>query len=104
MSEILPEGTLIEVSLTVRLPAAATDEQIQEWLNAEVASFGGMGEDNPLWNDAVESWANNDVDWSDTGRSGREETYDHEDLGDGRKRWKVRYISERREALAKASA
>ena len=92
----LPEGSLIEVKMTVRLPAAATDEQISEWLEAEVANSGGIDRGNPLSDHAPEAFGAFGLDWEDTGQTGREEQYDYEDLGGGNARWRVRYITERR--------
>jgi len=41
MSNLLPEGYLVNVTMKVRVPIAATVEQINEWLSYELACAGG---------------------------------------------------------------
>jgi hypothetical protein len=71
MTNLLPEGALINVGLVVRLPAAATREQIQEWLAVELASWPTeIMADNPLCDEPVVAFAPDDVRFLDTGEIG----------------------------------
>lgn len=50
----LPKSRVIDVYLQVVLPAAATREEIEEWLEAELCSRGGVDAENPLIDEGVE--------------------------------------------------
>jgi hypothetical protein len=91
-----PEGSLIEVKMTVRLPVGATEEQITEWVEAEVGQCGGVARDNPLSSHGPEAWGPFGVEWEDTGETGREEQFDHKVLGPDHTSYRVRYLRERR--------
>lgn len=70
---VIPEGSLIEVSLRIKLPHAATPEQITEWLEMEIGGFGTLDMDNPLARDEPQSFGFRTPKWEDTGLIGREE-------------------------------
>lgn len=42
MSEIIPKGRVITVTSTVLVPATATAEQVDEWVNHEGGQQGGI--------------------------------------------------------------
>ena len=72
MTDTIPEGALIDVRMTVRLPRAATREQIAEWLAVELASWPDeLVAANPLRDEPVMTFTPDDVQWTDTGESGR---------------------------------
>lgn len=91
----LPEGSLLKIEATVRLPAAATEAEITDWLESNIANLGGIDDDNPLLSEGVEVFGHA-LEWRDTGEQGREVKFDHEDLGEGRSQYKVRYERTRR--------
>lgn len=97
---ILPKDTLIDISLTVRLPADATKEQIEQWLNYNICQRGGISLKNPLYTHECEAWASHGLDWRDTGYIGREEKYDIKKSELGEVQYKVRYSRYRRENAA----
>lgn len=45
--DLLPEGRLVRITFDVRLPAAATKEQIEDWVELSLGC-GSMAMDNPL--------------------------------------------------------
>ena len=92
----LPEGTLVDVKLTVRLPAGATEKQGNEWLHHTISQQGSICVDNPLYRHAPEAWGPFGLAWTDTGDTGREEQYDHEKTGPNSSTFRVRYLRERR--------
>jgi hypothetical protein len=93
----IPEGSLIDVKLTVRLPAAATEQQITEWLNYGISQQGGMSVDSPLYSHTPEAWGVFGLDWTDTGESGREEHFDHQQTSPTSSTYRVRYLRTRRD-------
>lgn len=101
MTVQLPEGSLITVTMEVRLPVAATAEQISAWVNYGCGNVGGIALDNPLINHDPQPWRDR-VKWDDSGYSGRREEYGHEKRADGATYYNVRYHRERRSALSKA--
>lgn len=91
---VLPEGSLVDVRMTVRLPHAATTDQVDEWLSFSFGQNGTMSEDNSLQNDEPEPFSHHDFEWNDTGETGRVVDTDRQELGDGRATWKRRYVRE----------
>lgn len=87
---VVPEGALIEVTMTIRMPCAAAPDQIDEWLEMTIGGFGGMDAKNPLANDEPESWGFKTPEWSDTGMRGREEDSPKVKGEDGVTRWTTR--------------
>lgn len=88
---MVEEGTILRVTMEVRLPVAATADQISEWLKSEVGQFGGVSISNPLRIEGPQAFGY-EVNWDDTGMTGREEEYDRVDHGDGRSTYKTRLI------------
>ena len=90
---MLPAGRLIKLECEIVLPAAATREQIEEWV---LASFGvgGVGSGSPLYNDEPELFAGK-VDLTDTGYQARREEFDHKTLENGDRTYRVRYLREK---------
>lgn len=77
----LPEGRLIKVESLVRLPAAATPDQVEEWIEFSAFGAGSMRLDNPLSTHEPESFT--DLVLTDTEKRG---VTKHVPLGDGRVR------------------
>jgi zinc transporter ZupT len=48
-------GEVVEVRASVRVPAAATDKQVEEWLRFQFGFTGGIENANPLVDYDVES-------------------------------------------------
>jgi len=71
MTNVLPEGSIIDVHIQIRLPAAATQEQVEEWFNFAALDGGSMQHTNPLSDEAVETWR--PAVFSETGFTGHEE-------------------------------
>jgi hypothetical protein len=71
----LPAGRLIKVEVEIRLPVAATREQIEDWINLHFG-VGGMDADNPLIDEEPEPFTH-EVQLEDTGINGEVEEYDH---------------------------
>lgn len=92
---VMPEGSLIEVRMTLRLPHAATPEQIDEWLSMEIGKFGSMSVENPLSRDEPESWGFRIPKWRDTDRIGRVVDSPHVQREDGHTYWTTRYVEDR---------
>lgn len=95
MSETIPEGAVVEVELKIRVPKAATYEQVEEWLRFCLRDNGTMESANPLGGYEPEPWGNFSFDWRWDGDIGREERSNYQEHPDGRKSWSVRYITER---------
>lgn len=95
MTEIIPEGTLVKISFEMRLPVAATDEQIDEWARYAVCQNGGCSMSNPLINEGPNEWGNT-FEWKDTGMIGTREEFDHTDLPNGGRSYRVRHHRTRR--------
>ena len=87
---VMPEGALIEVTMTVRLPCAATPEHITEWLEMCVGGFGSLEDENPLSRDEPQSWGYKTPEWEDTGMRGRQEDSPKVVGPDGVIRWTTR--------------
>jgi len=94
--DALPVGSLISVSMEVRIPCAATFEQVEEWLSYEVGGVGSISMDNPLRSYGPEPWGSGSVEAEDTGMIGTSEEYGHETLPGGGRRYKVRHTRARR--------
>ncbi|MDB5656128.1 MAG: hypothetical protein JWQ94_3741 [Tardiphaga sp.] len=88
--ELMPAGLLVKVEMTVRIPVAATWEQIEEYVSSEITGGGGVALDNPLLAEGLEEWANTFEIDSD-GIVGIREEFDHKDMPDGGRSYKVRY-------------
>ncbi len=69
----IPEGALVEVTLTIRMPCSAAPDQLDEWLAFEVGGGGTLRNDNPLREHERESWGGKRPQWRDTGLRGRSE-------------------------------
>lgn len=97
MADQFPEGSLLEISFELRLPVAATKEQVNEWARYAILETGGCSRDNPLLNWGPEEWANS-FSWEDTGLIGRREEFDNVQHPDGSRSYRVRYHREPRAA------
>ena len=95
MKPVVEEGEIVTVTMRVRVPAAATEEQLNEWLHHYLAQDGDLPNDNPLSNDEPEAWANCGFAWKRDGFRGLLEEYGHENLSDGGRRYFVRYTEVR---------
>lgn len=91
MNTIVAEGEIVTITMSVRIPAAATEEQTEEWLRFQLRDGGGLTADNPLDRHDVETWGNFGFEWERDGVRGIREEFDHEDLPSGGKRYRVRY-------------
>ncbi|MEO1108295.1 MAG: hypothetical protein AAFX90_10265 [Pseudomonadota bacterium] len=63
MSQLIPKGRVIEVSINVVVPETVTPEELDDWLNHNLVGSGGIHQDNPLYPVEPEG----DLDWTDTG-------------------------------------
>lgn len=90
--QVLPEGALIRVQFELRLPAAATAEQVEQWLKYEISSVGKIGIDHPLVNHAPNIWPPTDLWLGWHGERGVREEYDHGKHVDGSTYYHVRYL------------
>lgn len=97
MSAEIPAGSIIKIELELRLPVAATREQLDQWLPYGLLQAGGCALDNPLLNEEPEEWRNS-FEWTDTGYIGTREEFDHKQEADGSKTYRVRYRTKRRAA------
>jgi hypothetical protein len=88
--ELMPAGLLVKVEMTVRIPVAATMDQIEEWLGYTVTQSGGCSTENPLLSEELEEWANT-LEIDTDGTVGIREEFDHKDRPDGGRSYKVRY-------------
>lgn len=91
MSELVQESEIVKVEMTIRVPAGATEDQVEEWLRFELHAGGSISNENPLLRFSPESWGNFGFSWSREGSIGVREEFDHEELGEGRRRYRVRY-------------
>lgn len=91
----LPEGTLIKVSFEMRLPAAATASQINEWARYAVLQSGGCSLENPLIDESPDEW-NLSFEWEDTGMIGIREEFDRVNHPGGGTSYMVRHKRIRR--------
>jgi hypothetical protein len=84
-------GSLIRVTFEMRLPTAASEDQVDEWVGFELGG-GSMSVDNPLCSYDLESWGYSPL-LTDTGMVGRTEETDREAIPGGTS-CRVRYIRE----------
>jgi len=75
---VLPEGRLVKVEFEVRLPAAATEAQIEEWLGLHMG-INSMTNDNPLGRADPEAF--DAITFTDTRMNGRHERFDERQEG-----------------------
>ncbi len=94
-NDMCPEGLLVKVTMEIRVPKAATDDEIDEWLRFSLGANGSCSGKNPLINSAVEPFGGFGFDWEDTGQTGREERILKEERADGSKLYSVRHHRER---------
>ena len=97
MDDTFPEGSLLKVSFELRLPVAATQEQVEEWIQYAVCQTGGCSMDNPLVHHGPNAWGSS-FDWEDTGMIGTREEFNHWSKPDGSRGCTVRHRRERRAA------
>lgn len=64
--ELLPAGRRIRVSFDAVLPAAATPDQVLDWMKYATAFTGSMSDNNPLADHEME--AVTEPELTDTGR------------------------------------
>lgn len=88
----LPEGRIIRIEFEARLPAAATKEQIDQWVAFELGS-GSMPRDNPLGQHDLEYWQSKPA-LTDSGMNGRIEDFGHRHSASGGATFQRRYIRE----------
>lgn len=92
MSDKMPEGSLLKVTIEVRLPAAATEDEVDAWLRFDFRDNGSIDSDNPLLHFSAEPWGSfGSFEWEPTGEIGRREEYDSVPTDGGGRRYKVRY-------------
>jgi hypothetical protein len=91
MSELVQEGEIVEVRLRIRVPACASEDDVERWLKLELAHGGSLSVNSPLARHYPETWGPYGFEWEREGVIGVREEYDHEDLGEGKRRYKVRY-------------
>ena len=90
--ETMPEGLLIKVELTVRLPVAATRDDVKEWLPFALCSTGGCSMDNPFVHYDADSWGSDGLKWESLREIGGWEDFDHATDPDGSATFRRRYI------------
>ena len=91
--ELAQEGELVKVSMEVRIPTAATVEDVNEWLQFNFGA-GSCKNGNPLSVYCVEPFGPSfDCEWM--GQIGRVERNLKEERADGSKIYSVRYCRER---------
>ena len=89
MSKVIEEGRLIKVEVDIRLPVAATLDDIETWIDYALLQRGGIGPENPLMNHGAEPFGEPML--TDTLTNGRREEYGHQKTETGT-RYKVRYV------------
>ncbi len=87
---ILPKGRLVRVEFEVCLPAAATDSQVEQWLNLHMGC-GSMAGNNPLMHKMPVPFEY-ELLLTDTQMIGRRVEYDHKPTNNGGVSYKVRYV------------
>jgi hypothetical protein len=87
----LPAGRLVKVEFEVRLPTAATKEEVDQWAAYALGS-GSMPATNPLCDHDLEFWELPPT-LTDTGLIGRTEEYGHRPTESGTV-WHCRHIRE----------
>ncbi|WP_341702595.1 hypothetical protein [Ferrovibrio sp.] len=90
INPVLPAGRLVRVEFEVCLPAAATTDQVEDWLNLHMGC-GGMFNDNPLSPHSPEPFTMQMV-LTDTKMNGRREEYDHRQTEGGGTTYRVRFV------------
>lgn len=75
---LLPAGRLVKVEFEVRLPVAATQEQVEDWIGLELGCRA-MSNGNPLAQESVEVY--DDLMLTDTRMQGHREEFDHRTEG-----------------------
>ena len=63
---MIEAGTEIAISLKIKLPTAATEDQINEWLRFQLNDNGSMSVSNPLVHKTIEPVFPFGLDWSAT--------------------------------------
>jgi len=91
MNIVVEEGEIVTVIMRVRVPRAATEDQLDEWLRFEIGGGSSLDMGNPLSKHEPQEWGNNNFEWTRDGVRGFREEFDHEDLGENHKRYRVRY-------------
>ena len=56
IEDLCPEGLLVKVTMEVRVPKAATANEIDEWLRYSLGANGSCSMKNPLLDCAVETF------------------------------------------------
>lgn len=102
--DCLPEGSLVTVTMEVRIPRAATREQIEEWAEHNIGQTGSISIHNPLYPHEPEAWGSGGVLLTDTGLVGTRHEYGHEAIPGGGRRYNVRYSRTRRSPLNLSTA
>ena len=91
MNIVVEEGEIVTITISARIPAAATEEQTEEWLRFHLGDSGELAADNPLNKHHIETWGNFGFEWKRDGLRGIREEFDREDLPSGGSRCRVRY-------------
>lgn len=91
--EMRQEGELIKVEMEIRLPAAATPQQVKQWIEYETHRCGSISNSNPLLHHEMEVFGG-ELHWDFTGYTGREEKFDERPTERG-VTYRVRYVRER---------
>lgn len=73
---MLEAGRLVKVTMEIRLPVAATEDQVESWLRHELAGLGSCAASNPLLAHDPEVFGDN-FSWDDTGIIGHREEFGH---------------------------
>ena len=90
----MQEGDLIKVTVEIRLPKSAADEEVDDWLRFNLLQCGSISQKNPLYGECPEDFGPFGLDWEATGMRGRKEEYDHQPTEGGGVKYKVKYIRE----------
>lgn len=94
MPEIFPEGSLVKVEILVRLPVAATWDQVKEWLPYSLCNTGGCSTDNPLVNHDPNYWGSDGFKWREPTHIGT--IVEADNKGNSRRRYVATPIQEKR--------
>lgn len=95
MSDLMREGELVEVKMTVRIPKAATVDDVEEWLRFEFRDNGSMRNANPLSSCEPEPWGSSRFEWEPLGEIGTRRESDHWEKPDGSRGCTVHYARTR---------
>lgn len=93
LTDKFPAGALLEVKVEIRLPAAASIEDVDEWIRYAMLQSGGVSCDNPLINAEPEEFGRT-LNWQWHGLVGRTEVFDLREFPDGSKTYRTRFIRE----------